>query len=133
MHTVGQGTKEGHRGLALDTLCVAGQRQHGKQPTASHRQHKSSTYVSRCRCCLFVVVIIIIVVPPLLLPYVSFYFFFFFSPSLYYFPPLRRFLCTTHAVGTFVAFEVYHVLSYVAITRTYVYYCTRCTTLYAIC
>lgn len=46
MHTVGQDTEEGHRGLALDTLRVTGQRQHGKQPTASHRQHKSSTYVS---------------------------------------------------------------------------------------
>jgi hypothetical protein len=81
MHTVGQGTEEGHRGLALDTLRVAGQRQHGKQPTASHRQHESSTYVSRCRCCLFVVVVIIIiinVVPPLLLPYVSLYIYFIF-------------------------------------------------------
>lgn len=46
LHTVGQGTEEGHRGLALGTLRVAGQRQHGKQPTASHRQHKSSAYVS---------------------------------------------------------------------------------------
>lgn len=46
LHTVGQGTEEGHRGLALDTLRVTGQRQHGKQPTASHRQYKSSTYVS---------------------------------------------------------------------------------------
>lgn len=46
MHTAGQGTEEGHRGLALDTLRVTGQRQHGKQPAASHRQHKSSTYVS---------------------------------------------------------------------------------------
>lgn len=58
MHTAGQGTEEGHRGLALDTLRVTGQRQHGKQPTASHRQHKSSTYVSRiiCRRYLFVVI-----------------------------------------------------------------------------
>jgi len=58
LHTAGQGTEEGHRGLALDTLCVTGQRQHGKQPTASHRQHKSSTYVSRiiCRRYLFVVI-----------------------------------------------------------------------------
>lgn len=46
LHTVGQGTEEGHRGLALGALRVTGQRQHGEQPTASHRQHESSTYVS---------------------------------------------------------------------------------------
>jgi len=62
LHTAGQGTEEGHRGLALDTLRVTGQRQHGKQPTASHRQYKSSTYVSRiiCRRYLFVVIILLL-------------------------------------------------------------------------
>jgi len=70
LYTASQGTEEGHRGLALDTLRVTGQRQHGKQPTASHRQHKSSTYVSRITCRRYVFVVII-----LLLLFCHYYFY----------------------------------------------------------
>jgi len=67
LHTVGQGAEEGHRGLALDTLRVAGQRQHGEQPTVGHRQHKSSAYVSKRYLCVFIYLPFLdtIVPPPL--------------------------------------------------------------------